>query len=73
MLAYPLPQKIRIDPVIQGKLSNRRTGLQTAFDQTRLRYRVKRSPPTRMYRRHPKFTPIIFHALVSTSFLVDTS
>ena len=73
VLAYPLPQKVRIDPVIQGKLSNRRSGFQTAFDQTRLRYRIKPPPPTRMHCRHPQLAPIIFHNLVSTSFLVDTS
>lgn len=63
----------RRDTMVQCKLRNRRTWLQTTFDQTCLRQSIKAPPPVPTHELHTKFLILVGHNMVSTSFLVHTS
>ena len=68
VLLYPLPQKVRIDPMFERKSRYRHAWLKAGRDQTIFRYRVISASPIATYKPYPQFLIIFFHDLVSTFF-----
>jgi hypothetical protein len=68
VLAYPLPKKVRIDPVFERKSRYRSARLKAGRDKTLLRGGIVSAAPVPTDKPHPQFPLTFFHNLVSTYF-----